>query len=897
MSWLDERFVGREKELAHVDKLIGDVGQRRVLLVSGPGGIGKTWLLKAIRDRYRGKTPQIQVADIIDLDETSLRVPEGLTLELARQIGQAVFRPYHDELVELTRLRLAGYGEEKLKAQQVAAREAFVSAYAREATQRRIVVLIDTVEAIRGTAMWAYLAGLAPVLENTVLVLAGREGEVEYGDLLTREPHFSTRILRLIHLWEFLPEETDEYFAKTDIPVGSALRSKLQLLTGGHPILLELAGEWLQREMSMPELLSMRVQDIEALDPEGLGELQRRFRRELVKTILDLSDPLGRVVLLMAHIYRHFDRDLLSYLTGLPKQESMKVIESLKDFGFVKPRPQGVVLHDRARELVIEDIWADLDATGMERQDLSRRVTEYYDKWTATEQSKVESWEQQRTQASVKGDVEAALQAIRSINEHLRDIQAIQIDRLYYAWRADLSEGYRRFGESFDIQRKTHPRSYYQALLEETREFEDKLVGAERLKVKLSRVRFLLWLGQYEEARRILEALAREEVQPISQIDLESAWAAYYEAQGELPKAVQHAEQALLTSQRSATEWRARLESTTGWMKRRMGRWDEAVTHYSQAIEKSQRKDSRGLLNIAAALNNLAFVQGLLGDWFGGLVTCQQALKVRKKYGSERDIAGSLNTLGSVYWAKEDFESALKCYDEALTYLQWSDDSRLIGDAHFGRGIAYWFARNLEESKRSFEECIRIWEDHGHVTNLPLATHDLGHIYWELGDIEGAETLFERGYQLSVKYHDYQARVDSLAGFAELYYGLGRHDEIMRYVNELKQLETEGYRFHLFAGRMERILADIAFDAGNYDKAIGLYADGLVEIGYHGGYGRYSLRNELMRLGNRMDTLQPHAVIEWCDKLFARWKQEQLETRRPEMAAFCLARRATVVEG
>lgn len=60
MAWRDEStFVGRERELARFEELLDDTGRSSVVFVHGPGGVGKSTLLREVARRAsrRGYTP------------------------------------------------------------------------------------------------------------------------------------------------------------------------------------------------------------------------------------------------------------------------------------------------------------------------------------------------------------------------------------------------------------------------------------------------------------------------------------------------------------------------------------------------------------------------------------------------------------------------------------------------------------------------------------------------------------------------------------------------------------------------------------------------------------------------------------------------------------------------
>lgn len=61
LAWRDEqRFVGRERELTFFDRLLVDDPPASVVLVHGPGGIGKSTLLREVarRGARRGRAPR-----------------------------------------------------------------------------------------------------------------------------------------------------------------------------------------------------------------------------------------------------------------------------------------------------------------------------------------------------------------------------------------------------------------------------------------------------------------------------------------------------------------------------------------------------------------------------------------------------------------------------------------------------------------------------------------------------------------------------------------------------------------------------------------------------------------------------------------------------------------------
>src|SRR4051794_39726366 len=74
-----EGFVGRRTELAGFDAALTGRSSRRVLLVHGPGGIGKTMLLLQMRAAARAAGRAVVMLDGREVDPS----PEGLTSALS----------------------------------------------------------------------------------------------------------------------------------------------------------------------------------------------------------------------------------------------------------------------------------------------------------------------------------------------------------------------------------------------------------------------------------------------------------------------------------------------------------------------------------------------------------------------------------------------------------------------------------------------------------------------------------------------------------------------------------------------------------------------------------------------------------------------------------------------
>ena len=179
-----------------------------------------------------------------------------------------------------------------------------------------------------------------------------------------------------------------------------------------------------------------------------------------------------------------------------------------------------------------------------------------------------------------------------------------------------------------------------------------------------------------------------------------------------------------------------------------------------------------------------------------------------------------------------------------------------------------------------------------YTTELPLAVHNLGHVKFDLKQFQAAESCFLEGYKLSIAVGDMYALADSLVGLAELYYWLDQLSKIASYALEMDDLENKGYEFPLFFGRMKRLQGEVAMNTGDYVAAGHFFAEGIVLIGRHGGYSRYSLTDELLRLTRNMARLPSAQVLAWCDLFESVAQNAEPESARREILEFIKVRRA-----
>ncbi|NJO83776.1 MAG: ATP-binding protein, partial [Blastochloris sp.] len=240
-------FLDREQELAHIHGLMHEWGTRRVLCIDGPGGVGKTWLLREVHRRYQADehlAASLKVTGILDFDDFALRTPQNTAYRLAHMLDAKTFDPYLFVLHNWHRSGMGSVQNEQADSAALALNQTFVNCFNMLSAMHRVVVFVDTIDALDSLSVLHALVAISPRIDNMVLLLAGRNVAAIAETL---RPDFGDDV-QVIELAPFSPASSENYSARKQQQLGTSLPRpllhKLIALSAGRPVLLNLAIEW-----------------------------------------------------------------------------------------------------------------------------------------------------------------------------------------------------------------------------------------------------------------------------------------------------------------------------------------------------------------------------------------------------------------------------------------------------------------------------------------------------------------------------------------------------------------------------------------------------------------------------------------------------------------------------
>ncbi|MEW5959612.1 MAG: winged helix-turn-helix transcriptional regulator [Chloroflexota bacterium] len=296
------RFVGREAEVELFrSALLAAEAEPSfaVLHLYGPGGIGKTTLLREYA-RIAAETG----CSIALLDRNLDPSPSGFLLALRQALG------LEDSSPDLT----------------------FVDWPA------NLVLLIDTYETLTSLDTWLRETFLPQLPGRSLVVFAGRHPpapawrtDLDWAGL--------TRILPLRNLH---PEESQTYLAIRGVP--TSRHQEVLNFTHGHPLALSLVADILsQNELDTP--LSFQT------EPDVVRVLLKRF-------VQDVPSPNHRLTLQVCALAWATTEALLAQ--ALDMTEAAAMFDWLQQLSFIETGPLGLFPHDLARDVLDADFrWRD----------------------------------------------------------------------------------------------------------------------------------------------------------------------------------------------------------------------------------------------------------------------------------------------------------------------------------------------------------------------------------------------------------------------------------------------------------------------------------------------------------------------------------------------------------
>jgi tetratricopeptide (TPR) repeat protein len=877
-------FIGRVDILKKIELAILSTDVRKVFCIQGDGGIGKTRLLKEVYRRYLD-IPNLAVVEVIDFDDGSFHIPGNIEQRIAQVLGMDHFGEYWRKFKGLRALERAGSDSTDQEEHREEMRLSFIKNLDAFAKKQRLVLLFDTAEKQQTPQTWSHLLDVVSSINNIVVLIAGRDIETLYENFASRA---GKKHVRLIDLQPLKPEESQQYLEEKQkskhINLEEAVIGGLLKLSQGRPILLDLAVEWLSRDVPTGWMLEIAKKKVRDTD---LQIYRDDFERKLVRSVTDIHTPMDRLCLLLSRVYP-LDVDGISELLRIEPEKAQKLYEDAISYVFIKKLPdQSLSLHDEMRRMIDAYVWPEVVQSQERRMHESRLAVAYLRNKIAGISKKLEQLE-----AESRSNQESVIE-IGSLERQKWSLQGMYLTHVLFT---SVNEGVNEFIRLFDENKRNNPR---EILVNAIELYTEKIPVQSSAEVIIRQTEFYNNKGEFDKALELGETLSLN-VPPEMQLDVLTKRGKSKMNSGKLPEAEKDFRESLKICEThpDLEQWKGTILNSLGLTLRIMGRHAGAAECYQKAL--SALKASKNLAKTAAVLNNLGYVQSLDGRYSSAITYCMEALKIRDQLDDEQDIGSSYCTIGEVYrnWGK--YPEALEYYNKALKIFEPEDSLFWLARSYSYRGAVYRLLGDFDQAERDLNHSLEF----DILIEKAWTKHVLGCVYQNRGQLDDAMKCFNESLDAATLTYDVRTQVNNMVSSAEIHYtkwlNSGKKDETL--VNEIAELDqklrsllSQGYDFPHHFGRMQKILGDVAFEQKRYENAREIYAEAFPALTLRtGGYGQKTFLSELDGLSERIDALaleNKELAIEWCGWLASKWADDSRPIlRRDDLVSLCSVR-------
>jgi tetratricopeptide (TPR) repeat protein len=804
-------FVGRENEIELIRKaLLGPLGEPCFILINGDAGVGKTTLLQELPARMGDLPAGYVMGDtIIDFDDPKYRFLDGLSVEIARQLGSGHFQPYLDIVKDRRQVERRGASPSRLARLSLDAEEMFAECLTKYALHRRVILRFDTAEKI--LSYFPYLSDEAASgsrhpfvrlietalkVPNLVSVIAGRAAEALYLPLLDQVDERSVVLLSLQPLGvEDSRQVLSEAQRSRSILIDPKWEVIFHYLSGGFPIILNMAIEWVERDaaaaadwLSGHNMRSRLQKHADILDPgcltaaaqehfdlgwfsehapAVLTELQKQFRRELVVHIGRLRSLDDLLTLTLAKV-NPLDVEGIAEILDTDRATAQALYDRAVGRANIKVLPdRRIRLTDAMEELVLRYVWPEVDLEGTREHRDSVRAIRYLSKRSATLLDEIRRLRDEELVILAEKD---PFQLNELYNKRLvreQEFWVTRTERLERQLVVDPSRGYETFSEDFELAGQFGYLVARESLIGVIRPHLDELDPGTQLSFYWKLAQHLTVSGRYEEAIVLHERIAKS-VDPLS-----PAMAEILIGQGHclmrargapglgpsIRRAVTKYRDAFrLITGESAASWNrdevdrlhARVLFSLGWAHRTLGLLNDALDFYQRGYLSAIRA---GLHDHKALIaNGMAYIYAILRDeeraisYSTEAIDAWQELIIEKPEYSEdyrNNLAQAYNTLGEIWIELAKPARSGRFFELVIDMFAKLAVEEWLSRAYSGRGWAKWMIGKEKAQVGEQEQAKEVdWpsalQDIEQALRLatpldtPLVLHRQAHVLWDL---------------------------------------------------------------------------------------------------------------------------------------------------------------------
>lgn len=922
---IQERFIGRSEALEAVKTLrLDPSGEKKTgVYYVGPGGSGKTWILRKIQYDM-GETLGVRIPAIIDFYDTQNNHLHGLQDSIKQRFNDPeAFRKFD---ADRKRMRDEQQRGEKANDSVVGyldrlAYKEFIRACNAAAQKQKVLLLFDTFERAqnRYAGSWLLKTFLNEV-RGVMVVIAGRPAP---------RPAAMPAGLTTHHLTGLTLPELTEYIHR-QIPF--ATQEMVQTIwehTNGVPLLVQLV-----LDLPVP-LRDHFVDDLKQLPAGRLIQDIPDLQRTLVRQFATPMNNRNRVIMAMAYLWRRFDLPMLKYIvdhgTWFKPDDYQAILNQLSQSVYIKeyPEQQTHLLHDEIQRMVAHFLLTEVADPDRDMRDplYDIVVDRYYN------------------------------EIIRTADKDM--LAQLYTEQLGYILDRDSHKGLKQYENLLAKPELRHDHDAEELMWGEIRDNLPDYGPDEGYRICLERGRrlqgYLLWERAEEHYQEMLERYTQNN----QRFQTAQSLGYMIYRQGRLDEARQQFEASRRWMHDPVDDSEvAQLENNLGQVEQSTGLWDEALNHYDISFDAAQRAEKNQ--RMIDAYINRGYLYSLKGYFKDAMHQCDSAIDLLEDeqddfFRKHRSVYAYRNK-GMVYRHNEEFQKAVDQYQLGLEIAWQTENEAAFCDVSQQLGIClHLFGRSLrrqnnlppDQMMKSIDYQIqsanhlqvaidiarksnsrnaigdglnrlaKLYREVHHLTkslvdtayppyveskldtlirNLESFDMTFDEEYMDrltvkepfdrLSWLGKCERLFEVSALIAIEIKDYYRALDSLTETARTLMWLGKLAEAETVIGWFSEIREQDVQVKVLKAITELSTAHLEFVRRQYPQALERFTQAFSELANTTGYAAYLLGDRLRDLEWRLRDLleaDPQLAKDWCDHLLRGWDASGALRNRPDM--------------
>jgi len=206
--------------------------------------------------------------------------------------------------------------------------------------------------------------------------------------------------------------------------------------------------------------------------------------------------------------------------------------------------------------------------------------------------------------------------------------------------------------------------------------------------------------------------------------------------------------------------------------------YDKAREYYRENLKICREIGHE--LGIAGTLVALGRIETYFGDKDIGRDYLEEGLTIFQKSGDKSGIANVLSAMGLAELYSEDIEKSREHYEEALKISRELRNGPGSGVALIALGEISRAQSDYAAARSYYEEALKLNEHLGQMGIVSIVAHNLGYVARQQGKFEEAVAYFRRSLSLSIKRDQRRFIYFCLNGIASVMVDLGKLDTATR---------------------------------------------------------------------------------------------------------------------